>query len=177
MLCRSGGLRPYLIWLLQGRGDHTSPARRFANRIDCVTRSDLQPETVTCPACGTALPAADVKAPVVECPNCHEEFFAVSSAEPEAEASPESAPADLPDAEAELSANRIRQIAALRRGAYRSRSYCIVAIFVRWWPASNSRHGLWQTFGNTMFRRQRRICWGSRWRRWWRNTFSGQLAS
>jgi hypothetical protein len=31
------------------------------------------------------------------------------------------------DTEAELSGLRIRQIAALRRGAYRARSYCIVA--------------------------------------------------
>lgn len=33
------------------------------------------------------------------------------------------------DTEAELSGLRIRQIAALRRGAYRTRSYCIVALF------------------------------------------------
>jgi hypothetical protein len=41
------------------------------------------------------------------------------------------APADEPeqvDREEELSNLRIRQIAALRRGAYRSRSYCIVGV-------------------------------------------------
>jgi hypothetical protein len=37
-------------------------------------------------------------------------------------------PADPPGREEELSNLRIRQIAALRRGAYRSRSYCIVGL-------------------------------------------------
>jgi predicted RNA-binding Zn-ribbon protein involved in translation (DUF1610 family) len=82
----------------------------------------------SCPHCGQAVAFApgDVAVRLV-CPHCGGEFVAPaidgSSDVPDAGEEPETA--DVP--EEELSAIRIRQIAAGRRATYRARSYCIIA--------------------------------------------------
>lgn len=85
---------------------------------------DLMP--ATCPACGQPLPKAVVPLGWVRCPACGTqiELVAIPSVELGEE---EQAPEPPPDPNAALNALRVRQIAALRRGSYRTRSYCFVA--------------------------------------------------
>jgi hypothetical protein len=84
-----------------------------------------------CPACGQSLPP-DL-APTygwLRCPACGAQFAAATEDAP-AETLDYADAATPPDRRgdftAELDGLRVRQIAALRRGAYRTRSYCFVA--------------------------------------------------
>lgn len=85
-----------------------------------------------CPACGQLVSAAEASQSLLQCPHCGEQFF--SSAREEAEhgeaiedGHTDAAEAAASSEDAELSEIRIRQIAALRRGAIRTRSWAIIA--------------------------------------------------
>ncbi|HEY7090362.1 MAG TPA: hypothetical protein VH518_19860 [Tepidisphaeraceae bacterium] len=71
----------------------------------------------TCPHCQQIVEIAEIpEGGIVECPQCHNEFSIPDS------------PTELPSASTEeLDGLRIRQLSALRRGAYRTRSYAIIA--------------------------------------------------
>lgn len=82
-----------------------------------------------CPECSEWVAApAESNLPVLECPACHAQFF-VSQPDESAELDEDEAEAARARSakEDELNAVKIRQLSALRRGAYRSRSYCIIA--------------------------------------------------
>jgi hypothetical protein len=96
---------------------------------------ESDPSTSThlaCPHCGQPIAFAPSDVPQrLTCPNCAGEFVAPAADgsigvidDEDDESQPED-PRDLP--EDELSAIRIRQIAAGRRATYRARSYCIIA--------------------------------------------------
>ena len=99
------------------------------SQSDPTTSAEL-----ACPHCGQPIAFVPIDTPQrLTCPNCGGEF--VTSAPPadgsssfpvvdDEEPEPQE-PSDLP--EDELSAIRIRQIAAGRRATYRARSYCIIA--------------------------------------------------
>lgn len=88
-------------------------------------------EQYACPECGElVLPPTEAGNAILICSSCSAQFF--RSSEPDADTdSVEHASADDESShdrrESELNAIRIRQLSALRRGAYRSRSYCIIA--------------------------------------------------
>ena len=81
-----------------------------------------------CPQCGAALDAtpSDVPQETV-CPQCGT-LNVIPAAASEFGTLADSPPAD--DREDELSGLRIRQLAAARRAAYRSRSHCVVGALV-----------------------------------------------
>jgi hypothetical protein len=91
------------------------------------------PADLACPHCGQLIEFTPAETPQqLSCPSCGGEFIApaadgsigiIDDEEPTEEKTP-----DLP--EDELSAIRIRQIAAGRRATYRARSYCIIAAAV-----------------------------------------------
>jgi hypothetical protein len=91
-------------------------------------------ERLNCPECGGPVTSADVRVPVLVCPACGAQFFRPAASGPQATEEPHQldygAAARQGPMEAELNGSRIRQLSALRRGAYRSRSYCIVAASV-----------------------------------------------
>jgi hypothetical protein len=71
----------------------------------------------TCPHCQQLVEVPEIpKDAVVQCPHCGAEF-SLPAPEPDETATPN----------IELDGLRIRQLAALRRGAYRTRSFAIVA--------------------------------------------------
>jgi hypothetical protein len=79
-----------------------------------------------CPACGQSLPPDVTGLGWVQCAACGAqiELVAIPSVELAQDEDPELLP---PDPDAALDGLRVRQIAALRRGAYRTRSYCLIA--------------------------------------------------
>ncbi len=82
-------------------------------------------EPIVCPQCGgTIEPAGGSQ---TQCPHCGADLLAPADAEPQVIAEGEN-PAEEEDDE--LSALRIRHIAALRRGAYRERSHCVIGAVV-----------------------------------------------
>jgi hypothetical protein len=77
---------------------------------------DVGPPAYSCPFCNiTVEVAADDFSQPINCPQCGEAF--VLPREP-----------GVVSADAELDGQRIRKFAAVRRAAYRSRSYCVIAI-------------------------------------------------
>ena len=90
------------------------------------------PDSYPCPECGSAVPADADGGAILQCPRCGTQFFLPADPDEIEHAAPEDAAAvEAPsDADAELSALRIRQVSALRRGAYRARSYCIIGAAV-----------------------------------------------
>lgn len=86
-----------------------------------------------CPSCGAANWPSDPEQRVLQCTDCGEQSF-LPGDEQDAEAARAAEAEALARGEAEaareldLSEMRIRQIANLRRGAYRSRSWLIVGI-------------------------------------------------
>lgn len=90
---------------------------------------DVSPEAphYNCPACGAVIAAATGQRLLV-CPECGEQSFIPD--EPPTGTSPDEhlKPAESSTSpEAELNGLRIRQVANLRRGAYRSRSWSVIA--------------------------------------------------
>ena len=84
---------------------------------------------LACPHCGTPLDATPTDVPQeVACPQCGG-LTIIPATSGELEASEEDA-APAPDRADELSGLRIRQLAAARRAAYRSRSYCVIGALV-----------------------------------------------
>ena len=86
-----------------------------------------------CPGCGHAV-SADPGKNLLQCPRCGEQFFvpasdSESSCE-QTETDPSAPPTSTQTTDAELSELRIRQVSSLRRGAYRARSWCIIAAVV-----------------------------------------------
>jgi hypothetical protein len=82
--------------------------------------NELEAAAVICPHCDQAVDVSAIESgAAVQCPHCQGEFVRPVDVADET---------DRADREAELSNLRIRQISALRRGAYRSRSYCIVGV-------------------------------------------------
>ena len=83
-----------------------------------------------CPFCGKSVGVSDPAQTVFQCPDCGQQFFAPTTAEEDSTATHEQAQAQAADEEArreaELSELRISQVANLRRGAIRSRSWFIV---------------------------------------------------
>jgi|SRR5579863_4845917 len=79
----------------------------------------------SCPSCRSSVLVGDVQGPV-QCPQCGEQFLPVL--EQDDQSAPPS-PLHVPSSDStdELSELRIRNIANLRRGAYRSRSWLIIA--------------------------------------------------
>jgi uncharacterized Zn finger protein (UPF0148 family) len=84
-----------------------------------------------CPNCGHAVESTDPAQTLLKCPACGEEFFVGSEGdeevrreEAEARAREEEAAAQR---ELDLSEAKIRQISNLRRGAFRTRSWLIIA--------------------------------------------------
>jgi DNA-directed RNA polymerase subunit RPC12/RpoP len=75
-----------------------------------------------CPTCGGEIEATagQIAAPAA-CPHCGAMFVL-----PQAEESNQAG--QSPSAEEELDGNRIRRLAMMRRSAYRSRSYCLIAL-------------------------------------------------
>ena len=81
-------------------------------------------ESYYCPNCGQVIAAAGGQ--LVQCPHCGEQFFT-----PAQDAVPESlddhsGEQERARRESELSEVRIRQVSSLKRGEYRSRSWCII---------------------------------------------------
>ncbi len=82
----------------------------------------------SCPHCGTALDATPEESPRdVVCPRCGA-LAIIPAIDEEIDQADELAPSRDPDDE--LSSVRIRQLAAGRRAAYRSRSYCVIGALV-----------------------------------------------
>ncbi len=80
----------------------------------------------TCPHCGTSLDAAPEESPRdVVCPQC-----GGLTVIPAIDVNQADEPAPSCDTDDELSSVRIRQLAAGRRAAYRSRSYCVIGALV-----------------------------------------------
>jgi DNA-directed RNA polymerase subunit RPC12/RpoP len=78
--------------------------------------SDVPSAVYSCPFCNATVEiAGDDSAHPINCPHCGEAFVL-----------PQRAAAG--NAEAELDGQRIRKFAAVRRAAYRSRSYCVIAV-------------------------------------------------
>lgn len=92
-----------------------------------------------CPQCGQPVPA-EPGATLLQCPACGDQFFVrpIASDEPDEPGGREPREPEEPEApdvvpgqrEEELNALRIRQVSALRRATYRSRSYAILGAVV-----------------------------------------------
>lgn len=85
------------------------------------------PPHYLCPNCGQSIETSGTSTEVVVCPHCGQ---AVSLASDQAFVSEETAddqpaPLDEPE-EGDLSGQKIKQISALRRGAYRTRSWLMI---------------------------------------------------
>lgn len=92
--------------------------------------SSSQPEYV-CPNCGEPLDPAQAHQGVMDCPHCGQAVSLATDDELQASSvsgSELSAPRLAPDDD-ELSGVKIRQIADLRRGAVRTRSWLFISIF------------------------------------------------
>jgi hypothetical protein len=85
------------------------------------------PPQYLCPNCGQEIEASDAFSDIISCPHCGQPVSLASeeatSSEPIADDEP--AALDDPD-EADLSGLKIKQISALRRGAYRTRSWLMI---------------------------------------------------
>jgi len=83
-----------------------------------------------CPFCGKPLGVSDPAQAVLQCPDCGQQFFLSTAPEDDSTADAEQVEARADDEEAqrdaELSEMRISQVASLRRGAIRTRSWFIV---------------------------------------------------
>jgi uncharacterized Zn finger protein (UPF0148 family) len=80
-----------------------------------------------CPNCG-GLIAATAGQRLIICPHCNEQSFIADESTQEGESSEQTEPVkSAVPREPELSELRIKQISNLRRGAYRNRSWCVVA--------------------------------------------------
>jgi DNA-directed RNA polymerase subunit RPC12/RpoP len=83
-----------------------------------------------CPACGKAVAASDPSQSVLQCPDCGQQFFVPAPPDADSalneEQDRDDDAAEEARREAELSELRISQVANLRRGAIRSRSWFIV---------------------------------------------------
>lgn len=87
-------------------------------------------QAFTCPHCETVLDVVPGPEPQdVVCPHCSG-LTVIPAATVDAAAQPSQTEAPGDDREDELSGLRIRQLAAAKRAAYRSRSYCVVAAIV-----------------------------------------------
>jgi hypothetical protein len=83
---------------------------------------------LACPYCGREFQAAtSPAAQFVRCTQCSQEFV-VSPTHGGDESMADDAPKSEPPAGDELDGLRIRQVAGLRRAAFRSRSYCLIAV-------------------------------------------------
>ncbi len=80
-----------------------------------------------CPNCGTAIDPATVSGPVIDCPQCHTQFFPPAAEEPD-EVPEEEKQRVEQLREEQLSALHIKAAATVRRTAYRERSYYIVGM-------------------------------------------------
>jgi len=85
---------------------------------------------LTCPHCGAALDAAPAETTQeIACPQCGG-LVAIAEAQHEGDGTVADAASPPPSRDEELDGIRIRQLAAARRAAYRSRSYCVIAAIV-----------------------------------------------
>jgi hypothetical protein len=88
--------------------------------------SDTAPAQA-CPNCGHVVDISAVSGPVAQCENCGTQFFVVEPEAPRELSEEEQAIEEVKESqEQELSALKIRQRVALRRVAYRTRSYFII---------------------------------------------------
>lgn len=84
-------------------------------------------EFYSCPYCGEGVLAAAAQGnPFVRCRRCSQEFVFGALSQESAQLELNSLQPGHPKDD-ELDGSRIRQIASLRRAAYRSRSYCVIA--------------------------------------------------
>src|SRR4051812_8263704 len=101
-------------------------------RVDATVRR-MEPEEAefsaaayACPACGQDVAApADPSANLLVCPSCGNQFFVGATDDDDVPAEQASAPAPAP-ADDELDGLRIRQLSAVRRSAFRARSYLLI---------------------------------------------------
>lgn len=78
-----------------------------------------------CPECGAALVDVEGEPNLLRCERC-DKYFDV----PEEHRADDHESHEATDRQDELDGLRIRQLAAMRRAAYRSRSYCVIAAMV-----------------------------------------------
>lgn len=96
-----------------------------------------QPDALSyqCPHCGQIVSPQDPTQPIVNCPRCGQAFSigdeqaVATSADADEEADARARAEIEARREADLSEVRIRQVAGLRRGAYRSRSWLLIGAF------------------------------------------------
>jgi hypothetical protein len=92
---------------------------------DSAPSPDSDAPYCLCPNCAHAvnIPAGDE--PILQCPQCGTQFFRPVAEDAQEKPQAATEPADN---EADLNEVRIRQLSALRRTAYRTRSYYIVGV-------------------------------------------------
>lgn len=123
--------------------------------------ADEPRSTYPCPKCGSPVPIGEQRGPV-QCAKCGEQFL--PAVELDYESAPLSPPTVAPSSEqaddSELSELRIRNISNLRRGAYRSRSWLIIAAGICVVGAAKSvqltvvgmrGHLYWAAIGDALF--------------------------
>jgi predicted RNA-binding Zn-ribbon protein involved in translation (DUF1610 family) len=82
--------------------------------VTIIAGMSEQPVEYSCPHCDATIQSASMDAGEINCPNCGEVLILPSTA--------------TADPVAELDAQRIHKFAAVRRAAYRARSYCVIAV-------------------------------------------------
>jgi uncharacterized Zn finger protein (UPF0148 family) len=86
-----------------------------------------QPRPFLCPNCGQPFESSDASDGIVSCPHCGQQvsFAPEEALRSETISDDGPAPPDEPD-DGDLSGMKIKQISALRRGAYRTRSWLMI---------------------------------------------------
>ena len=95
--------------------------------MDTTDANNAAPQPPQCPQCGQPLSNTDITGGIGQCPVCgHQFFLSVDEENSRAANGADENAADRKEEDAELSENRIQQVAMLRRGAIRSRSWFII---------------------------------------------------
>src|SRR5688500_3938720 len=90
-------------------------------------------QTLVCPGCQEEVEvSADAAQYLIRCPYCNAQFYVAEDGSPVEFDAVADAEARQPktDPEEELDGLRIRQLSALRRGAFRARSWCLIVVVI-----------------------------------------------